>query len=81
MFCEKCGKNNATTHIKTIVNGVVTSEEVLSEVVHGIKALISTGYLKPQIGKKFTLDEATEAHEHLMGSSGDGRTIFEIIKE
>lgn len=56
-------------------------EEVLSEVVHGIKALISTGYLKPQIGKKFTLDEATEAHEHLMGSSGDGRTIFEIIKE
>lgn len=23
MLCEKCGKNNATTHIKTIVNGVV----------------------------------------------------------
>ena len=23
MICEKCGKNNATTHIKTVVNGVV----------------------------------------------------------
>lgn len=57
------------------------SKEVLNEVVHGITALISTGYLKPQIGKKFTLEQAPEAHEHLMGSSGDGRTIFEIVKE
>ncbi len=23
MFCEKCGKNHATTHIKTVVNGIV----------------------------------------------------------
>lgn len=23
MLCEKCGKNNATTHIKSVVNGVV----------------------------------------------------------
>lgn len=23
MFCEKCGKNHATTHIKTVINGVV----------------------------------------------------------
>lgn len=23
MICEKCGKNNATTHIRSIVNGVV----------------------------------------------------------
>lgn len=23
MLCEKCGKNNATTHIRTVVNGVV----------------------------------------------------------
>ena len=22
MFCERCGKNHATTHIKTVVNGV-----------------------------------------------------------
>lgn len=24
MLCEKCGKNNATTHIKTVINGTVT---------------------------------------------------------
>lgn len=23
MLCEKCGKNNATTHIRTVINGVV----------------------------------------------------------
>ncbi|MBR6533060.1 MAG: UvrB/UvrC motif-containing protein [Clostridia bacterium] len=23
MLCEKCGKNHATTHIKTVVNGVI----------------------------------------------------------
>ncbi len=23
MFCEKCGKNHATTHIKSVVNGIV----------------------------------------------------------
>lgn len=57
------------------------TEETLHEVEHGIRALISTGYLKPQVGQKFTLEEAPEAHEHLMGSSGDGRTLFEIIKE
>ena len=24
MLCQKCGKNNATTHIKTVINGTVT---------------------------------------------------------
>ena len=24
MLCQKCGKNNATTHIKTIINGTVS---------------------------------------------------------
>ena len=28
MLCEKCGKNNATTHIKTIVNGVVKEKNL-----------------------------------------------------
>ncbi len=28
MLCEKCGKNNATTHIRTIVNGVVTEKNL-----------------------------------------------------
>lgn len=28
MLCEKCGKNNATTHIRTVVNGVVTEKNL-----------------------------------------------------
>ncbi len=28
MLCDKCGKNNATTHIKQIVNGVVTERNL-----------------------------------------------------
>lgn len=28
MLCEKCGKNNATTHIRTVVNGVVTEHNL-----------------------------------------------------
>lgn len=28
MLCEKCGKNNATTHIKTVVNGVVSEKKL-----------------------------------------------------
>ena len=28
MLCEKCGKNNATAHIKTVVNGVVSKKNL-----------------------------------------------------
>lgn len=28
MLCEKCGKNNATTHIKSVVNGVVSEKNL-----------------------------------------------------
>ncbi len=57
------------------------SEKVMHEVQHGVRALINSQFLKPVIGQKFTLNEATEAHKHMMESSGDGRTIFEIVKE
>lgn len=30
MLCEKCGKNTATTHIKTIVNGVLREKNLCS---------------------------------------------------
>lgn len=30
MLCEKCGKNHATTHIKTMVNGVVKEYNLCS---------------------------------------------------
>lgn len=50
------------------------------EMYHGVKALVAKGLVKPVIGRKFNLNEIREAHKHLMGSSGDGRTIIEIIK-
>ena len=28
MICDKCGKNNATTHIRSVVNGVVTEKNL-----------------------------------------------------
>ena len=28
MLCEKCGKNHATTHIRSVVNGVVTEKNL-----------------------------------------------------
>lgn len=28
MLCEKCGKHNATTHIRSVVNGVVTEKNL-----------------------------------------------------
>ena len=31
MLCEKCGKNVATTHIKTSINGVVESHHLCAE--------------------------------------------------
>ncbi len=31
MFCEKCGKNHATTHIKTVVNGIAREYNLCAE--------------------------------------------------
>ena len=31
MLCKNCGKNPATTHIKTIVNGKLTEYDLCSE--------------------------------------------------
>lgn len=52
----------------------------MMEMKSGVYALIASGSIKPIIGKKFTLEEASEAHRYLMDSSGNGRTVFEVIK-
>ena len=31
MLCEKCGKNHATTHIKTVINGIVREYNLCGE--------------------------------------------------
>ena len=55
--------------------------EDMKEMYHGVTALIRSGSLKPLIGKKFALEDIQEAHKHLMESSGDGRTLIELITE
>lgn len=74
---------NLMTNDATITGMALTypeSKDVV-EMHHGVTALVESGFLKPVIGRTFSLDEIQEAHEHLMGSSGDGRTILEIITE
>lgn len=74
---------NLMSNDATVTGMALTSpkKEHMVEISHGVTALVETGFLKPVIGRRFTLEEATEAHNHLMGSSGDGRTIFQIIEE
>ena len=31
MLCEKCGKNSATTHIHTVINGIVREKNLCSQ--------------------------------------------------
>ena len=74
---------NLMTNDATITGMAFTYPESkdMIEMHYGITALVQSGFLKPVVGKKFSLEEAKEAHEHLMGSSGDGRTILQIIEE
>ncbi len=34
MLCEKCGKNHATTHIRTVINGVAHEWNLCSQCAH-----------------------------------------------
>lgn len=74
---------NLMSNDATVTGMALTSpkKEHMVEISHGVTALVETGFLKPVIGDRFTLDEAKEAHDHLMESSGNGRTIFQIIEE
>lgn len=54
------------------------SKEDVREIYYGVSAFIEAGSLKPIIGDKFALEEASKAHENVMDTSGNGRTILEI---
>lgn len=55
--------------------------EDLRRMVYGINALIETGALKPKIGQIFPLEEASQAHDYLMNSSGSGRTVLKVAED
>ncbi|MBE6787003.1 MAG: hypothetical protein E7537_01490 [Ruminococcaceae bacterium] len=52
MYCEKCGKNHATTHIKTVVNGVAKEYNLCSVCAaeHGYATNSLTGMLASMFG-------------------------------
>lgn len=52
MLCEKCNKNHATTHIKTVVNGIVREYNLCSECAakSGYGSNSITGMLASMLG-------------------------------
>ena len=42
---------------------------------------LEKGWLRPAIGQRFSLDEASTAHEDIMGSSGAKGKIVIVISE
>ena len=52
MLCEKCGKNHATTHIKTVVNGIVREYNLCSSCAaqNGYATNSITGMLASMLG-------------------------------
>lgn len=52
MLCEKCGKNHATTHIKTVVNGIVREYNLCGECAakSGYATNSITGMLASMLG-------------------------------
>lgn len=52
MFCEKCGKNHATTHIKSVVNGVAREYNLCAEcaALYGYGTNSLTGMLASMFG-------------------------------
>ena len=56
MLCEKCGKKHATTHIKTVVNGIVREYNLCAECAaqNGYGATSITGMLASMFGDMAT---------------------------
>ena len=54
MLCDKCGKNNATTHIKQIINGVVTERNLCAScAAKGGYGKLSQGSLAEMLSSMF----------------------------
>lgn len=77
MFCEKCGKNYATTHIKTVVNGIVREYNLCSECAakSGYGSNSITGMLASMLG-----DMALPAIKSQKHCSVCGTTFSDIAK-
>lgn len=75
MFCEKCGKNHATTHIKTVVNGIVRECNLCSACAaqSGYGSNSITGMLASMLG-----DMSSQTHKSQKRCEVCGATFSDI---
>lgn len=71
MLCEKCGKNHATTHIKTVVNGIVREYNLCSECAakSGYGSNSVTGMLASMLGDMSTLKLKNQKNCQVCGAT------------
>lgn len=78
MLCEKCGKNHATTHIKTIVNGVV--KEINLCAFCAAKEGYSGNSLANMLASMFGEISSAESLKQQLKCSVCGSTFSDIAK-
>ena len=71
MLCEKCNKNHATTHIKTVVNGIVREYNLCSECAakSGYASNSITGMLASMLGDMPTLKLQNQKNCQVCGAT------------
>ncbi|MDN6161446.1 MAG: NADPH:quinone reductase [Atopostipes sp.] len=70
-----------TEALVTAVNVGKMPKKDKKEALLGIFEFLRKGQMEPLVGKKFTLEEATAAHKHMMEDPGNGRTLLVIDEE
>ena len=78
MLCEKCGKNHATTHIKTVANGVVKEYNLCAYCA--AKEGYTTNSLAGMLASMFGEISNSEIQKHKTQCSVCGANFSDIAK-
>lgn len=79
MICQKCGKNTATTHIRTIVNGVLQEKHLCSQCAASeAKYDIKNNNLTQMLSNMFG-DMAEPTQNKIVRCSCCGNTYADIV--
>ncbi len=79
MLCDKCKKNSATTHIKTVVNGIVKDEYLCNECAEN-QGFISNDYSALSAFLSSVLGEECEESNKILRCPVCGSSFEEISK-
>ncbi len=80
MLCEKCGKNNATTHIRTVVNGVVYEKNLCGRCAAEEGGEVKYNSLAQMLSSMLAGDDMTENKNHIKHCKNCGYTYDDIAK-